>query len=180
MAELDRLNGQTRVVKPRSPAGTPPSGSTLPRPPLQTYNSHTSTSLRESLAAYWEFENLHPIIIEDLKAFETITSNPAQPSHTIDFPSSYSPPLTVTAGRIASRTPELPIPIFNIPEQFNVLGESSQNLLSNRTSNRSSPFEGPAQGVRVHQRAGHLVLGESSGPPALDPSWRSFVEHLGF
>ncbi|KAF9654413.1 hypothetical protein BDM02DRAFT_3182209 [Thelephora ganbajun] len=179
--ELDRLGGQTRVVKPRSPAGAPPpSGSTHLRPPLRRFNSHTSTSLQESLAACWEFENLHPIIIEDLKAFETISSNSTQQSHTIDFPSSCSASSTVTANSLISRTPELPIPIFSIPEQFNVQGELSQNLPSNRTANSSSPFEGSAQGVHVHQHVGHLVLNESSGPPALDPSWRSFVEHLGF
>jgi hypothetical protein len=176
VAELGRLSGQTRVVKARSPAGTPPSsGPTPQRPPLHTFNSHTSTLLQESLAAYWEFENLHPIIIEDLKAFETISSNSTQPSHTINFPSSCSSS-TVTAGPIISTTPELPIPIFNIPEEFNIRGESSRNLPSNVTSNRSSPFEGPTQGVHVH----HFVPNESSGPPALDPSWRNFVEHLGF
>ena len=183
MAELDRLSGQTRVVKPKTAAGTPPSIGFAPlRPPLKTFNSQTSASLQESLAAHWEFENLHPTIIEDLKAFETISSNSTQLSHTISFPSS-SPSSSfsiVTAGPIISTTPELPIPIFNIPERFNVRGESSQKLPWNGTSNRSSPFEGPAQGVHVHQRAGHLVLNESSGPPALDPSWRSFVEHLGF
>ena len=180
VAELDRLSGQTRVVKPRSPAGTPPSGSTPLRPPLQTFNSHTSTSLRESLAAYWEFENLHPIIIEDLKAFETISSNSTQQSHTINFPSSHSSTSTVAVGPITSTTPELPIPIFSITEQFNPRSELTQNLPSNRTSNRSTPSDSPAQGLHVHQHAGHLVLDESSGPPALDPSWRSFVEHLGF
>jgi len=181
MAELDRLSGQTRVVKPRSPAGTASSGSAPPRPPLQTFNSHTSTTLQESLAAYWEFENLHPIIIEDLKAFETISSNSTQLSRTISFPSSSScAASTVNTGPIISTTPELPIPIFSIPEQFNVRGEPSGNLPSNRSSNRSSPSEGPAQGIHVHHHAGHLVLNESSGPPALDPSWRSFVEHLGF
>lgn len=180
VAELDRLSGQTRAVKPRSPAGISPSGSTPQRPPLQTFNSHTSASLQESLAAYWEFENLHPIIIEDLKAFETISSDPTHPSHTISFPSSHSSSSTVTTGPIISTTPEPPIPIFSIPGHFNVRSELTQNIPSNRTSNRSSPFEGPAQGVHVHQHAGHLALDESSGPPALDPSWRSFVEHLGF
>ena len=176
--ELDRLDGRTQVVKPKSPAGTPPSsGFTPPRPPLTTSNSHTRASLRESLAAYWEFESLHPIIIEDLKAFETISSNPAEPSYAISFPSSCSPS-TMTAGPIISTTPELPIPTFNFPEQFTVGDGSSQNLPSNRTSNRSSPFEGPTQGV--HPTAGHLVMSESSGPLALDPSWRNFVEHLGF
>ena len=180
MAELDQLSGHTRVVKSKSPAGTPPSSGSPPqRPPLSASNSHTSTSLQESLAAYWEFENLHPIIVEDLKAFETISSNSTQPPHTVSFPSPHSAS-TMTAGPTMSTTPELPIPIFSIPEQFNARGESSQNLPSNRTSNRSSPFEGPAQGMHVRQRAGHLVLNESSGPPALDPSWRSFVEHLGF
>ena len=177
VAELDRLSGQTRAMKPRAPAGTSPSGNTHQRPPLQTFNSHTSASLQESLAAYWEIENLHPIIIEDLKAFETIST---QPSHTISFPSLYSSSSTVTAGPIISTTPEPPIPIFSIPEHFNVRSELTQNLPSNRTSNRSSPFDGAAQGVHVHQHGGHLVLDESSGPPALDPSWRSFVEHLGF
>jgi len=177
VAELDRLSGQTRTMKPRSPAGTSPSGTTPRRPPLQTFNSHTSASLQESLAAYWEIENLHPIIIEDLKAFETIST---QPSHTISFPSLYFSSSTVTAGPIISTTPEPPIPIFSIPEHFNVRSELTQNLPSNRTSNRSSPFEGATQGVHVHQPGGHLVLDESSGPPALDPSWRSFVEHLGF
>ena len=181
VAELDRLSGQTRVVKPRSAAGTSSSsGSTPVRSPLQAFNSQTSTSLQESLAAHWEFENLHPTIIEDLKAFETISSNSMQSSHTINFPSSSSSSSTVTAGPVISTTPELPISIFSIPEQFNVRGELSQNLLSNRTSNRSSPFEGPGQGIHVHQGAGHPVLNESSGPPALDPSWGSFVEHLGF
>jgi hypothetical protein len=181
VAELDRLVGQTRVVKPRSAAGTPPSSGPTPlRPPLQMSNSHTSTSLRESWAVYWELENLHPIIIEDLKAFETISSDPAHPSHTISFPSSSSSSSTVTAGPIISTTHELPIPIFSIPDQFNARGGSSPNFPSNRTSNSSSPFEGLAQGVHVHQHPGHLVLNESSGPPALDPSWRSFVEHLGF
>ena len=180
VVELDRLSGQTRMVKPRSPARTPPSGSIPLRPPLQTFNSQTSTSLQESLAAYWEFGNLHPIIIEDLKAFETISSNPTQSSHTISFPSSCPSSSTVALGPIISTTPELPLPIFSIPEPFSERGESTQNLPSNRTSNRSSPFEGPAQGGHVDQRAGHLVLDESSGPPALDPSWRNFVEHLGF
>jgi len=180
MTELGRLNGHTQVVKPKPPAGTPPSsGLSPPRPPLTTSNSHTRTSLRESLAAYWEFENLHPIIIEDLKAFETISSNSTQPSYAIGFPSSCSSS-TRAAGPIISTTPELPVPVFNIPEQLNARGESSQNIPSNRTSNRSSPFEGSAQGVHVHQNAGHFVPNESSGPPALDPSWRSFVEHLGF
>ena len=183
MAELDRLSGQTRVVKPKTAAGTPPSTGFAPlRPPLKTFNSQTSASLQESLVAHWEFENLHPIIIEDLKAFETISSNSTQPPHTICFPSS-SPPSSssiVTAGPIISTTPELAIPFFNIPERFNVRSESSQKLPLNGTSNRSSPFEGPARGIHVDQRDGHLVLNESSGPPALDPSWRSFVEHLGF
>lgn len=180
VAELDRLGGHTRVVKPKSPAATPPSyGLTPPRPPLQTFNSHPGTPPQESLAAYWEFENLHPIIIEDLKAFETISSNSTPPSRTISFPSCY--PSTTTTGPIISTTPELPLPLFSIPERFDVRGgESSQNLPSNRTSNRSSPSEGPPQGVHVHQHADRLVLSESSGPPALDPSWRSFVEHLGF
>jgi len=177
VVELDRLDGHTQVVKHKSPAGTPPSaGSTPPRPPLTTSNSNTRTSLQESLAAYWELENLHPIIIEDLKAFETISTNSAQPSYAISFPSSCSSS-SRTAGPIISTTPELPIPTFNISEQFDVRGESSQNLPSNWTSNRSSPS---SQGVHVHQSAVHLVLNESSGPPALDPSWRSFVEHLGF
>ena len=180
VAELDRLGGHTRVVKPKSPAGTPPSaGLTPPRPPLGRFNSHTGASLQESLSAYWEFENLHPIIIEDLKAFETISSNSTQSSRTTSFPSSCHSS-TVTVGPIISTTPELPIPFFSIPERFNIRGELTQSLPSNRTSNRSSPFEGSAQGVHVHQHAGHLVLNESSGPPALDPSWRSFVEHLGF
>jgi len=178
VAELDRLSGQTRAVKPRPSAGTPPSGFTPQRPPLQTFNSHTSSLFQESSTTYWEFENLHPIIIEDLKAFETISSNSTQPSHTISFPSSCSSSSTVTTGPTISTTP--PIPIFSISEHLNVRSESTQNLPSNRTSNRSSPFEGPAQGGHVHQHAGHLVLDESSGPPALDPSWRSFVEHLGF
>lgn len=178
VVELDRLDGHTQVVKPKSPAGIPSStGSTPPRPPLTTSNSNTRTSLQESLAAYWELENLHPIIIEDLKAFETISTNSAQPSYAINFPSSCSSSSARAAGPIISTAPELPIPTFNIPDQFNVRGESSQNLLSNRTSNRSSPS---SQGVHVHQSAVHLVLNESSGPPALDPSWRSFVEHLGF
>ena len=182
MAELDRLSGQTRVVKPKTAAGTPPSTGLTPlRPPLKTFNSQTSASLQESLVAHWEFENLHPIIIEDLKAFETISSNSTQPPHTIFFPSlTPSSSSIVTAGPIISTTPELPIPIFSIPERFNMRGESSQKLPPNGTSNRSSPFEGPARGVHVDQHAGHLVLNESSGPPALDPSWRSFVEHLGF
>jgi hypothetical protein len=179
-AELDRLDGHTQVVKPKSPAGTPPSsGLTPPRPPLKTFNSHTHASLQESLAAYWEFESLHPIIIEDLKAFETISSDPAQPSYAISFPSSCTSS-TRTAGQIFSITPELPIHTFKYPEQFDGGGESSRNLPSNRTSNRSSPFEGSAQGMHVRHSAGHLVLKESSGPPALHPSWGSFVEHLGF
>jgi len=184
MAELDRLSGQTRVVKPKTAAGTPPSTGFAPlRPPLKTFNSQTSASLQESLVAHWEFENLHPIIIEDLKAFETISSNSTQPPHTICFPSS-SPPSSssiMTAGPIISTTPELPIPkFFDIPERFNVRGEPPQKLPLNGMSNRSSPFEGPTRGIHVDQHAGHLVLNESSGPLALDPSWGSFVEHLGF
>ena len=178
MAELDRLSGQTRVVKPKTAAGTPPSTGFAPlRPPLKTFNSQTSASLQESLAAHWEFENLHPTIIEDLKAFETISSNSTQPPHTISFPSPSSSSSIVTAGPIISITPELPIPIFSIPERFNVRSEPPQKIPSNGTSNRSSPFEGHTQGIHVHHR---LVVNESSGPPALDPSWRSFVEHLGF
>ena len=176
-AQLDRLSGHTGVVRSKSLARSPSSSRrSPPRAPLQTFNSQTGTSPRESLVAYWEFENLHPIIVEDLKVFATISSDPAQPSGTFSFPSSSCSSSTTTGGPNVSTTPELSVPIFSIPD---VRGESSQNLPSNRTSNRSSPFEGSA--MHVHQQAGgHLALNESSGPPALDPSWRNFLEHLGF
>ncbi len=166
-SELDRLGGKTHLICPTEELS------------LDCVQAGQRSRMCEPLV---QPENIHPTIVQDMRAFDVETFDPTtQVKLNLDLPSTifdpaqmdfsfpgfeFSPP-ALSTGSASMGTP--------MGMSGGSLGSTPEGWIEPAVNGSSGPG-----GMNGHTN-GHVAIDPlGSGPPVLDATWQAFVEQLGF
>ncbi|TFK85568.1 hypothetical protein K466DRAFT_587982 [Polyporus arcularius HHB13444] len=166
-SELDRLGGKTHLICPTEELS------------LDCVQAGQRARMCEPLV---QPENIHPTIVQDMRAFDVETFDPTtQVKLNLDLPSTifdpaqmdfsfpgfeFSPP-ALSTGSASMGTP--------MGMSGGSLGSTPEGWIEPAVNGSAGPG-----GMNGHTN-GHVAIDPlGSGPPVLDATWQAFVEQLGF
>lgn len=154
-AELDRLGGKTHLIA-KGPCPSSPSFSS-PSPDSSTGICTPSYVHMRREIDPTTMDNLHPRIIQDMKAFDVEFSNYSLQAQSREF--------------LFDSPPE---PLASYPQAMPDIQYQDARIYGG-----DLVYHQPVSGY-LHNTHRPAPYGFSPGPPVLDATWQSFVEQLGF
>jgi len=175
LQELDRISGKSQVVVTESLSEF--ASSLLHRlQPSSTpaVDSRPSPTPPETTTEIWNFENLHPSIMDDWKMLEAFPANSAV-SHGALF-DDISHASTALFDTQMMYGHDISVPVCDSLSRFTDVG--IQQLHRETASGGEYELGAHVVGNGLDGNVANTIA--SAGPLALDPSWQKFVEQLGF
>lgn len=158
-AELDHLNGKTHLISEEicpSPRSHISSSNSQPSPPSATDSSSAGTVTTPCAfdIDFMNMNNIHPRIVQDMKAFDAFDLSPFNTqSHVGDF-------------------------MFDLPPESSTFPQMMPDIQYQDASIYGNDLHSANSFQQIRQSS--ITNGFSTGPPVLDATWQSFVEQLGF
>ena len=179
-AELDRLGGKTHLIAQQESNTTDRPPSNKPSPSSSDMDTTTTTTPHphftfDSNIERMYMENLHPRIIQDMKAFNNVDDDNDGYARRVGLeflydlpPQPLPPPQSDTYPMAGVNYQDASIygtDLFVHP--FSVSTSTSTNMSA------GGGYQQSGTGLVAPATLSH-------GPPVLDTTWQSFVEQLGF
>lgn len=178
--ELDRIGGKTHLISPLVRPASSPSPGSSPSSHTESSSSASSTpgsSIYEaSITPGHDQDNIHPVLVSDLRTFEGWTCGGQSGDRPFDFNFDLSQ--------------AFPLPLETLhPSDFQTLQDISGYLGPDFFGSGPHALATAQSSVDISMHTEPLMnnpalipnMGDmSAAAPVLDATWQSFVEQLGF